>query len=555
MTYQNKSSFIDGLKDALSRYDVSEQREILLDFEQHFSDGAAAGETEAQVCEKLGDPEEIAKQYASDGELSLGETAKKEPPSETAPPEPPPAEETPRSDGFGAPGESVAAENAIDRLFGAGEEARAYFGGDGLRRVEVRIAGANARIAAADTYAAEVTYRAGRSNVRFTARVENGTLFVRESPEFTATPAIKASELTVTLPRREYESLAVTLAAGSVRTELLTGIRFTGEVMSGNAVFGAFADKMDVTVRSGQMELNNCGVNRAARRLRIDCFSGRSAVRGFFTERYELEQKSGKLTVEGLSGTGAIRVKSGVAQIGYAEWNGDLSADVTSGNVKLLLPDGSGAYLNADVTSGNITVALNNETAAFGRGKCNVRIGGANLHTLNAGITSGAVRIENGGASAANPAPPFVQGAPLPPPVITEKKAPDAGKIIGILFLDLLLFSWALPTLATFVTVIFAGAVSIGISGGVSMVGGAAMGVTDVSGWFSSGFSPVSTVLLGALMADGAVLLFLLAMKAATGFINVILRIVNLHSRAIVGRNVCALIGKKYRNNGFSGKV
>ncbi len=77
MTYPNKSAFIDGLKDALSRYGITEQRDILLDFEQHFSDGAAAGETEAQTCEKLGDPEEIAKQYVSEGEFPFTEAPKK----------------------------------------------------------------------------------------------------------------------------------------------------------------------------------------------------------------------------------------------------------------------------------------------------------------------------------------------------------------------------------------------------------------------------------------------------------------------------------------------
>ncbi|MDE7233541.1 MAG: DUF1700 domain-containing protein, partial [Ruminiclostridium sp.] len=104
MTYQNKSAFIDGLKDALSRYGVSEQRDILLDFEQHFSDGAAAGETEAQTCEKLGDPEEIAKQYVSEGEFPIGEAPKK---AEPEPSEPIAAEETPFSDGCAASTEPV----------------------------------------------------------------------------------------------------------------------------------------------------------------------------------------------------------------------------------------------------------------------------------------------------------------------------------------------------------------------------------------------------------------------------------------------------------------
>lgn len=547
MTYQNKSTFIDGLKDALSRYGISEQRDILLDFEQHFSDGAAAGETEAQTCEKLGDPEEIAKQYVSDGEFPIGEAPQKAEPSDPVGAE----TEMPNADGFTAATNAPAeTSQAIDRVFNAEEEERAYFGGNDIHRVEVRIASAQARIVAADTYTAEVFYRAGRSGIRFSARVENGTLFVKETAEFTSSPIGKASELTVTLPRREYEAITIALASGRVQTEWLRGRRFTGEIKSGSAAFGLFAEEISVTVRSGSMELNNCGVNRKARLLKLEGFSGQSVVRGFFTERFELEQKSGVFTVEGISGKGDVRVKSGLVTVGYAEWDNDLSADVTSGNLKVALPQGSGAYLNANVTSGSVSVGLDGETAKFGRGNSSVRIGGASLHRIDAGVTSGLIRIENDGTNAAPPVPSNAQGASLPPPVPPKNNAPDAGKIVGAVCVDLLIFSWAIPALASLVTALFACAVSFAVSGITTFVGGMMMGVTDVSSWFSSGFSPVSTVLLGALIATGSVLLWLLSMKAATGFINVILRIVNWHSRAIVGRNICTLIGKKYRGTG-----
>ena len=79
MKYNNKSEFLNGLREALGRYSVPDAREILIDFEQHFDDGAAAGESDAQVCEKLGDVEEIAKQYISD--IDFAETESKENPS------------------------------------------------------------------------------------------------------------------------------------------------------------------------------------------------------------------------------------------------------------------------------------------------------------------------------------------------------------------------------------------------------------------------------------------------------------------------------------------
>lgn len=73
MIYDNKADFLAALKNELSKYGVNDS-EITEDFEQHFTIGLSQGQTEAQVCEKLGDPAEIARQYAPDfsGEFAQG---------------------------------------------------------------------------------------------------------------------------------------------------------------------------------------------------------------------------------------------------------------------------------------------------------------------------------------------------------------------------------------------------------------------------------------------------------------------------------------------------
>ena len=75
MTYRNKSEFMNGLREALGRNDVRDARDILIDFEQHFDDGAAAGETEEEVCRKLGDVDEIVKQYISGDDIPVQKEA------------------------------------------------------------------------------------------------------------------------------------------------------------------------------------------------------------------------------------------------------------------------------------------------------------------------------------------------------------------------------------------------------------------------------------------------------------------------------------------------
>ncbi|MCR4781067.1 MAG: DUF1700 domain-containing protein, partial [Ruminiclostridium sp.] len=66
MTYTTKTEFLTGLRETLERNNVKDLSDILTDFRQHFDDGAAVGESEADVCRKLGDVDDIVQQYIAD---------------------------------------------------------------------------------------------------------------------------------------------------------------------------------------------------------------------------------------------------------------------------------------------------------------------------------------------------------------------------------------------------------------------------------------------------------------------------------------------------------
>lgn len=61
-----KKDFMIALHEEFQKIGAVDDPEIFDDFEQHFSQGIADGMTEEQVCEKLGDVSEIAKQYVSE---------------------------------------------------------------------------------------------------------------------------------------------------------------------------------------------------------------------------------------------------------------------------------------------------------------------------------------------------------------------------------------------------------------------------------------------------------------------------------------------------------
>lgn len=77
MTYNTKAEFMAALKSQAEKYSLS-FGEMAEDFERHFSEGEENGETESEICAKLGDPVEIVKDYAgeeTEGTFDKGDTA------------------------------------------------------------------------------------------------------------------------------------------------------------------------------------------------------------------------------------------------------------------------------------------------------------------------------------------------------------------------------------------------------------------------------------------------------------------------------------------------
>jgi len=64
--YRTKNEFMSSLEKELERMGITDRGEIIADFELHFSDSLSKGLSEAEICGKLGNISEIAKQYAED---------------------------------------------------------------------------------------------------------------------------------------------------------------------------------------------------------------------------------------------------------------------------------------------------------------------------------------------------------------------------------------------------------------------------------------------------------------------------------------------------------
>lgn len=136
------------------------------------------------------------------------------------------------------------------------------------------------------------------------------------------------------------------------------------------------------------------------------------------------------------------------------------------------------------------------------------------------------------------------------PPVYNpqpQKFKADAGKIIVILLIDLMIFTWALPTLISLVVSLYSVVAAFAGSGIAVFIGGILMSFMDTTKWFFTTLSPLSTSLFGIVMLAAVPLLVIASIAATKGVINIFKRIINWHSEAFVGRKVCA-INKKGEN-------
>ncbi len=61
----NKLEFINQLEKSLSRLTPNERKDILRDYEEHFTFGLEGGKTEEEVSKNLGSPKQIAKEILS----------------------------------------------------------------------------------------------------------------------------------------------------------------------------------------------------------------------------------------------------------------------------------------------------------------------------------------------------------------------------------------------------------------------------------------------------------------------------------------------------------
>ena len=124
---------------------------------------------------------------------------------------------------------------------------------------------------------------------------------------------------------------------------------------------------------------------------------------------------------------------------------------------------------------------------------------------------------------------------------------PSAGKIVGILCLDLFIYSWALPALASLIISLMGVTISFAASGLGIFLAGILSCFINMSGVISTGFAPLSLIFLGIMFMAFGGMLVIASIGSVKGFINIIIAIINHHAKIFAGHKVLSKIGKKNR--------
>ena len=242
-----------------------------------------------------------------------------------------------------------------------------------IDKVEIGSIGAKIIVKRHEEEAIVAEYDNPRDTPEFAATISGKTLSLKEKLSlsiFGSKPA-EGYSITVYLPDKFYEQLAVNTASGGAEIEGVTARDFDLNTASGEINVNAYFENITVQSASGNITLTNP--------------TGKPAK--------SLHSAPGTTVYSGASGAGKVAVTSGTVEVSYSEWNADLDVSAISGSVNLTLPKDSGLDISFSGISGTVKTDLGNERGSFvnlGKGTSG-EFGGENKHKLNVNLTSGVV--------------------------------------------------------------------------------------------------------------------------------------------------------------------
>ncbi len=351
----NKAEFMEELKKALGSFQNTEMdEEVISDINAHFDEALRAGQSEAQICEMLGNPNEIAAQFHADG------------PSEAI------KSEVVESSEISCQENKVNAGLYVD-LCDADLICAPYHGS--AFQVEVRHQGEriedNNFIIRETENGLEIRQKRPIGFVEHLFRVfKHRTLFVGVPAQFQGDISVKTLSGDVRIDTlSEVNSFICKVTSGNVNIDGVSTLNtFSCNVVSGNIKLSKVKamQVLCADTKSGNVTMDQCTGDTEARSLsgNVHLRSHKGSVTGksfsgnvrvdtdCITKNSYLETKSGEvnLVLDKLLANLALSCLSGNIKFSIRELAGDVNAETTSGNVTGYLGKDVNAYFRLEST-------------------------------------------------------------------------------------------------------------------------------------------------------------------------------------------------------------
>lgn len=393
MTYNTKAEFMAALKSQAEKYSLS-FGEMAEDFERHFSEGEENGETESEICAKLGDPVEIVKEYVGENSENVQSSNSNEQ-------------------------NITAGANRVDSNTGkisggmiTGVILLDLFVLDWAlptlaSLVIVYIAVAFAFIVSGVVSIISVILPfvsdsvTADKNKKIECNITDGTLNIKEKSGFSFfslfTLASVPTKIEISFPESyrdngTLENADVTVASGSLsgdmpHTEKSTKIQlYSGKINSSVA-----AENFDINVSSGLADISSR--THKHNNVNVSVLSGKTTLDGFISEKSKYSLTSGKIaSLNAGGGELYTNVTSGSLTLGCAEKITGIDAKVASGKAHISAPKDTGARVAYSVASGSIKIGLDGRNEKL-TGSGSISYGNAEAN-VNVNVASGSFILD-----------------------------------------------------------------------------------------------------------------------------------------------------------------
>ncbi len=181
---------------------------------------------------------------------------------------------------------------------------------------------------------------------------------------------VNKTKLTIYIPKDYHRNMKINLGSGN--------LTFSGQKL----------DELLLDIGSGNVELKNLEVNQ----LKHDGSSGNVEIDSLTTKSGSFDISSGSLDIKRYSGAIDAQLSSGKLDLQMDKLTNSVDIEVSSGQVRLDLPDRADFTLNGKTSSGSISCDYPLNSKGINNKTINGRHG-SGKHKINLTVSSGSIKI------------------------------------------------------------------------------------------------------------------------------------------------------------------